>query len=176
MKKVVTVGTKKQVEACVYTEEVDRSEYGRRYKHLYPRLELGGVAFELNLTPAGIQVYVSRSDANKLSRLFGKKIRGGTYLIITLTDEARKEIEGFLREVNKRNEEERRKAFSYPSKLRVRRWEILDMPYLILLWNKPDELVEDEKKNVYDDMVKFLKETGKKGKKPSGKQRKPGRK
>lgn len=163
MEKKIRIG-RKGVEAVLFTEEERRTEYGKEYSVLIPRIKIGTVVRLLemaDLTKEGLQFYVWKKERAELERFLGVRIPGKVDGIkFYLSPEARKEIEEFLEEVHRRNENERRKVFSYPSKLRVQERYILDMPYRILVWNKPEEYVEEEKRELYDEIAELLKIAG----------------
>ncbi len=163
MEKRVRIG-KKGVEAILLTEERRRSEYGKEYSVLIPLIKIGTVIKLLekaDLTKEGLRFYVWKKERAELERFLGVKIpKNADGIKFYLTPEARKEIEEFLEEIEKRNKEEKRKVFRYPSKLRVSERYILDMPYRILVWNKPEEYVEEEKRRLYKETAELLKIAG----------------
>lgn len=163
MERKVKVG-RKGVEVLLFVKEKNRSEYGKEYPVFIPHVKMGTVEKLLernSLTKEGLRFYVWSEERPELEKFLGTKIPGNVDgITFYLTSEARKEIEKFLNEVERKNEEQRRKVFDYPSKLRVQEWYIFDMPYKVFVWNKPEEYVEEEKRKLYEETAKLLKTAG----------------
>jgi len=95
-----------------------------------------------------------------LSELLGKKFslpKQKEGIIFSLEESEREKIERLLSEVEKFNEEQIKRAFSYPTKLIVVERPIYDYLMPVFEWNKPDKLVEEDLRRRFENLKKFVK-------------------